>query len=177
LVIPARPLKILTIQAEDDYGDVSEFVSGVKAGLHFTSDQCQQGRENCFYVAEKAHTGIDLLGNVVRPLLEKQRPDLVRLNPLQAYLGGHIKDPEVTSDFLRIGLNPLLAQYQCACIVVHQTPKTNFRDTAPWTASDWMYAGAGAADIMNWARAILIIDPTDDPRMFRFVAAKRASRI
>jgi hypothetical protein len=40
-----------------------------------------------------------------------------------------------------------------------------------------MHAGAGAADITNWCRAALIIDPTGDPRTFRFIAAKRASRI
>jgi hypothetical protein len=40
-----------------------------------------------------------------------------------------------------------------------------------------MYAGAGSADITNWARPILVMDPTDNPNVFRFIAAKRASRI
>jgi hypothetical protein len=176
-IVAARPLKILTIQAEDDDGDLSEIVSGVRAGLHFTPEQCEQSRKNCFYVAEKAHTGHEFLVKVLRPLLEKHRPDIIRLNPLMAYLGGDIKDPAVTSAFLRTGLNPLLAQFQCGLIIVHHTPKTNFRDTSEWRAADWMYAGAGAADITNCARAILIIDPTNDPHIFRFIAAKRASRI
>ena len=72
---------------------------------------------------------------------------------------------------------PLLAQFQCAGIIVHHTPKVTFRDTKEWKASDWMYAGAGAADITNWSRAALVIDPTTNPRVFRFVAAKRQSRI
>ena len=42
---------------------------------------------------------------------------------------------------------------------------------------DWMYAGAGAADITNWCRTALIIDVTEDPRIFRFIAAKRSQRI
>ena len=95
----------------------------------------------------------------------------------KAYLGGDIKNAEVTASFLRNGLNPLLAQYQCAAIIVHHTPKTNFRDTKEWKASDWMYAGAGSADITNWCRAALIIDPTSNPGVFKFIAAKRASRI
>jgi hypothetical protein len=40
-----------------------------------------------------------------------------------------------------------------------------------------MYAGAGSADITNWGRAILVCDPTDTPRTFRWMAAKRGSRI
>jgi len=176
-IVPTGPLKILTIQAEDDDGDLSEIVSGVRDGLQLSPAQCQQSRENCFYVAEKAHTGIEFLVKVVRPLLEKHRPDLLRINPLQAYLGGDIKDPAVTGNFLRTGLNPLLAEYQCGCVIVHHTPKVTFRDTKEWRASDWMYAGAGAADITNWCRAALIIDPTEDPRIVRLIAAKRASRI
>ena len=35
-IVTARPLKILTIQAEDDDGDLSEMVSGVKAGLQLS---------------------------------------------------------------------------------------------------------------------------------------------
>jgi hypothetical protein len=91
--------------------------------------------------------------------------------------GGDVKDTALTANFLRNHLNPLLAEFQCACIIVHHTPKVTFRDTKEWKSSDWMYAGAGAADITNWCRAALIIDPTTNPRVFRFIAAKRASRI
>src|SRR4029077_2648996 len=89
-IAPARPLKILTVQAEDDDGDLSEIVSGVKTGLHFTMDQIQESRERCFYVTERSHTNDEFLQPVVKPLLELHRPDLLRINPLQAYLGGDI---------------------------------------------------------------------------------------
>jgi RecA-family ATPase len=87
-IAPSGPLQILAIQAEDDDGDLSEIVSGVKAGLRFTPEQYEQSRENCLYVAEKGHTGLEFLEKIVRPLLKKYRPDLLRINPLHAYLGG-----------------------------------------------------------------------------------------
>ncbi|MEI9893776.1 MAG: hypothetical protein WDN28_07705 [Chthoniobacter sp.] len=40
-----------------------------------------------------------------------------------------------------------------------------------------MYAGAGSADITNWARAAVIIDPTHAPHVFKFIAAKRGARV
>ena|SRR5258708_40160726 len=40
-----------------------------------------------------------------------------------------------------------------------------------------MYAGAGAAVLTNWARAVLVIDPTGTPGVYRFIAAKRGKRI
>jgi AAA domain-containing protein len=174
---PARPLKILTIQAEDDDGDLSEIVAGIKSHLELSQAELALCLKNCFYVSEKAATGTTFLEKIVAPLLAKLHPDLLRINPLQAYLGGDIKDTELTALWLRNTLNPLLVTYHCAVIIVHHTPKTQFRNTEEWKASDWMYAGAGAADITNWARAALIIDPTEDSKMYRFIAAKRGSRI
>jgi hypothetical protein len=40
-----------------------------------------------------------------------------------------------------------------------------------------MYACAGSADITNWSRAIIVIDPTDTPGLYRFIAAKRSKQI
>jgi len=176
-IMPARPLKILTIQAEDDDGDLSEIVTGIKAYLEFSAGQVSLSSQNCIYVCEKSVTGAAFLEQVVMPLLLKYKPDILRINPLQAYVGGDLKEPAITAAFLRNALNPLLLTHQCGAILVHHTPKTNFRNTEEWKASDWMYAGAGAADITNWARAALVIDPTDQPHIFRFIAAKRGSRI
>ena len=47
-IAPSGPLRILAIQAEDDDGDLSEIVSGVKAGLRFTPEQYEQSRKIAF---------------------------------------------------------------------------------------------------------------------------------
>ncbi len=176
-IAPARPLKILCIQAEDDEGDISEMVTGVVRGLAIESDELAQIRESVFYVSEKSHTGLAFQQKIVRPLLSEHRPDLLRINPLLAYLGGDINDAEATAEFLRNGLNPLLSEFQCAALIAHHTPKAINRDTSNWRGSDWMYCGAGSADVTNWARAALVIDPTQSDHVFRFISAKRGRRI
>jgi hypothetical protein len=40
-----------------------------------------------------------------------------------------------------------------------------------------MYRGSGSADITNWARAIMVIDPCANMGTFKFIAAKRGKRI
>jgi hypothetical protein len=40
-----------------------------------------------------------------------------------------------------------------------------------------MYRGSGSADITNWARAIMVIDPCAHMGTFKFIAAKRGKRI
>jgi hypothetical protein len=107
-----------------------------------------------------------------------QRPtDLLWINPFSAYLGADVKNSEANNLFLRTGLNPILKKHNCAVILVHHTPKTNFNGTENYKPSDWMYRGSGSADITNWARAIMVIDPCSTMGTFKFIAAKRGKRI
>jgi hypothetical protein len=176
-IVPARRLRILTIQAENDDGDLGEMVRGVCSALDLSAQDKGAIRDTVLYVSERARTGFEFLVQVVEPLLEKHRPNILRADPLLAFLGADVNDAEATAGFLRTGLNPLLEKYHCAAIINHHTPKVINRVTKDWRASDWMYSGAGSADITNWARAIVVIEPTHAPHVFKFIAAKRGGRI
>jgi len=154
-----------------------EMVQGVYKGLELKERDRQALREHTLYVPNKATSGATFFA-ALRPYMESFRPDILRIDPLQAYLGGDPKDSALVSWFCRTMLNPLLEEFQCGAIINHHTPKTNFRKTATWKAWDWMYAGAGAADLTNWARAVLVVDPdTTERGLFRFIAAKRGGRL
>ena len=173
---PSRPLRMLTVQAENDDGDLAEMTRGICEHLRLSDEERALVHQRVIYIKEKSLTGEAFLRRL-RRLVRKYKPDIVRIDPLHAYAGGDVCDPNVTSVFLRNGLNPILEEFHCAAIIMHHTPKTTYRDTSKWTASDWMYAGAGNADLTNWARAILVIDPTKILGTFQFRAAKRGRRI
>jgi hypothetical protein len=174
---PARPLKILQIQAENDRGDLVEMIRGVWGAMGFDADAERICLQNLLTASEKTRTGALFLQDVVRPLLERHRPDILRIDPLLAYLGDDPTDMKALAAFCRHGLNPLLEEFRCAVILNHHTPKTTNRDTTLWRASDWMYSGAGGADLTNWARAIIVIEPTTNPAAFKFIGAKRTKRL
>jgi hypothetical protein len=173
---PARPIRILTIQAENDDGDLAEMARGICDHLNLTDKERELVHERVIYIKEKALTG-DAFLHLVRRLVRKYKADIVRIDPLHAYAGGDVREPAITTPFLRNGLNPILEEFHCGSILCHHTPKTTYRDTSEWNTTDWMYAGAGNADITNWARAILVIDSTHAHGAFIFRAAKRGSRI
>lgn len=173
---PSGPLRILTIQAENDDGDIVEMRDGVCAGLELSMSDREQIRGRVCYEHECGRTAEDFI-SFVDARLATGGFDLLRLDPFMAYLGGDVSDPERTAGFLRAGLNPVLKRHRCGCILNHHTPKVTNRDTSQWRGSDWMYAGAGSADVTNWARAALVIDPTHAGDVFRFIAAKRGGRI
>ena len=173
---PVRPLKILCIQAENDEGDLYEMAKGIRGHLNLSDEERELVAKNLTYFRRDDLNGEKFL-RWLKKLVRKRQPDIIHIDPLHAFVGGDVVDPAVTTPFLRNGLNPILTEFHCAAIVNHHTPKTIYRDTSHWKPSDWIYAGAGNADIFNWARAILVIDPTHDRDTFAFRAAKRGRRI
>ena len=173
---PARPLSILTVQAENDAEDLAEMREGVCRGLRLSDEDRAEVRQHVFYETVNSLRGDTFLAYLGGRLAMMQF-DLLRIDPLLAYNPGDVNNAEHTGAFLRTGINPLLARHRVACIMNHHTPKATNRDTSSWRGSDWMYAGAGSADITNWARAALVIDPTHAPHVFKFIAAKRGNRI
>jgi hypothetical protein len=172
---PARPLRILIIQAEDDEGDSIE-MARVLTHLQLDQNSLELVGQNTHleFINDKTGTGF---AKYLNEALEQKKRDLVIINPFSAYLGGDVKKAEITTPFLRNWINPILTAHQVGIIFIHHTPKTNYRDTSDWKFNDWMYAGAGAADITNWARAYLAIEPEKIPGVFKFIAAKRGARI
>ncbi|MBN8422447.1 MAG: AAA family ATPase [Verrucomicrobia bacterium] len=173
---PAQPLRILTIQAENDDGDLNEMSRGVYVGLHITPEEWQIATVNLHYVTEIARSGAAFLDMLDRLLIE-HACDIVRIDPLFAFYGAKIEDSEKLSAFLRGGINPILHKHNVGLILAHHTPKTNNRDTSCWTHTDYSYAGAGGAELTNWARAMLVLDATHTPGTFKLIAAKRGARI
>jgi len=176
-MVPERPLRILHIQAENDEDDMSEMVSGVASTLYLTEAERQICIANLLTRQHSTTCGLRFLNEFLRPALEAGPFDIFRIDPLHAYAGCDITDTQKIGEFCRQGLNPLLNEFGCAAIVNHHTPKTTNRDTSNWRPSDWMYSGAGSADLTNWARAIMVIEPTQNPDAFRFIAPKRGRRL
>jgi hypothetical protein len=175
---PAKPLKILVIQAEDDAGDMKEMASGIITGLSLSEQEFALVLQNTVYVRECALTGEEFIVRL-QQLVREHRPDLFVLNPLNAYIGGKgVIDAETVSRFCRNQLNPILIKYRCGNLTVHHTAKPS-KDRNPdnWRPADWVYAYAGSNELANWCRAMLAIDPTHEERVFRIIGAKRGSRL
>jgi hypothetical protein len=171
---PTRPLRILIVQAEDDDDDTTEMCQMLdKLGL-------TQAEKELVHANTSFNRVNDCIDGEFLSVLESflaQAPfDLVILNPLSAYT-----DPDKTeklSPFLRNGLNRLMKTFNVAVLLICHTPKTQFQKEKNLSWYDWCYIGAGRAELTNWARAVLVLWPMDEPEgTFEFIAAKRGKRI
>jgi hypothetical protein len=175
---PARPLRSLYIQAENDDGDLAQMRDGVIAGLNLTPGELETVYANVITAQENARTGPAFFNYTVAPLLELHHPDLLWIDPALSYIGGEASSQKDVGSFLRNLLNPLLSRFNCGCVVIHHTNKPGKgEEKSTWQAGDFAYLGSGSAEWANWARAVLAIRSLGSHTVFELHAGKRGSRI
>jgi hypothetical protein len=179
---PARPLKSLYIQAENDEGDMAEIVQGVMSYVVAHSGMPQDEalrmlNENLEFVRVTAAAGEEF-GAVVRDLVRERSVDLVFGDPLLSFVGDDISQQSVASRFLRGVLNPIAFENGFAWVWSHHTgkPQSDSKARAHWNANDYAYIGLGSSELTNWARAIAVLQTTKEEGTFKLLLAKRGGR-
>lgn len=183
-IAPIRPLSIAVYQAEDDDTEVADFRNNIRRGLAgegWTADELARAERNIAYHDVTGLAG-DAFLRFVKYAQERDRADLLIFNPLQSFAGCDISSNADLSDFLRVRLNPILANptAPCGCVIVHHTNKvpSNAKDRRAWLdTNSAAYAGAGGAELVNWARAILTLRPHEAVGYYDLIAAKRGKRL
>lgn len=179
-ITPQRALRILIVQAENDKGDLAEMAKGIESGLKVgefdNPDAYDQISKN---IRVRSVTG--KIGQVFCSWLRKEildfHADLVLVDPLLSFAGIEVSRQDQVSQFCRLWLDPVLRETGAALISVHHTgkPPQSRKGEAPPTLYDMAYSGIGSSELVNWARAIMLLQPAGD-NAFRLVLAKRGKR-
>ena len=178
---PVRELKVLMVQAENDFGDAAEAMMGATAKL--TEPERRTLKENLIFVRQSAKMGfsfVEYLGEMV----EKHAIDLVIADPLLAYANFDIASQEETSAFLRGpgGVFEMLQRTKAALLYMHHTTKPKSADDLDaMTPQQLAYLGAGCAEWVNFARDSGYLfrtkaNTSDGRPVYRFGFSKRQSR-
>ena len=104
------------------------------------------------------------------------RSDILIADPLLSYAGDDISDQAFMSRWLRNELNPVLQETGVVWVWLHHMPKPPRGEQAKGTVSDLAYAGAGSADLTNWAREVAVLQRQGDEPVFTWTLTKRGSR-
>jgi hypothetical protein len=177
-VRPARPLKSLLIQAENDDGDLAEMRDGVARGLGLSEEEARTAFANIIVCREDSLMSEEFFKLRVIPLLGEHKPDLLWIDPALAYLGGEANSQKDVGRFLRNQLNPALTRFGCGCVLVHHTNKPpSGQEKSGWQAGDFAYLGSGSAEWANWARAVLVMRAVGSHSVFELRAGKRGPRL
>jgi len=183
-IVPVRPLKIGIVQAEDDDEEMVNFRNNITDGLveqaGLDRDQVEAARTNVLLFDAVGKFGGTFIEYVGKILEEHPELDLLIINPLQSFFGGDISRNAELSGFLRGGLDRFIKPNKVGVLFIHHTNKPpNAKERTGWGADAFAsYIGAGGAEIVNWARAVLALMPCEnDSGLFRLTAAKRGQRL
>jgi len=176
-VTPIKPVKSLIIQAENDQMDLAEMAQGVLLGqgIIHGSEKYEEVLRHVLFKPETKCVGDAFLQRLYR-LLDRERPDIVWIDPLLSFAGIDVSKQDQCTRFLREGINPVLEATGAILIGVHHTGKPKDQKiTQNWSSIDFAYSGLGSSELVNWARAIMTIQPLDAIN-YALHFAKRGSR-
>ncbi len=169
------PMTSLIIQSEDSDGDIGEMWLSIMHTLKLSDKQITQVRERVKIQSERVRRGDQFIAQL-RKTVAKVKPDLVWINPLQAFMDGDVTDSRDLGKFLREGLNGINPA-QFGYIIIHHTTKpATGKDKTDRLWHEVMYDMAGGAEIINWARAILSLRAAPKEGDFNLILAKRGRR-
>lgn len=189
---PARPLRSLVIQAENNDRDLWEEACGIEQGLlqhesGWNQAELQRADAAITYVTYSDTNGMKFVEYLDELMLSiDNKPDLLVIDPLFAFAGCDVSAEQgKLSAFLRNGLQPLIRKHQVGCVIVHHTAKPSREITVRNINYNEAYNYAGSAELANWVRGILSLecvytsdDTTDKKhRVFCLKSGKRGSRI
>ena len=180
-VTPQRPLRVMIVQAENDMGDLSEMLKGLRDGfgMDFFDDSTDLLREN--FVVK---TSSGMIGEAFCQWMEREiinfRADIVFVDPLLSFAGIEVGRQDQASKLCRMWIDPILKRTGAVMISNHHTgkpEKKNGKPQGPQSIYELMYSGIGSSELVNWARAVMILQPTaDGENAFRLTFAKRGKR-
>lgn len=178
---PIKPLKQLTLQAENDQGDVAEVWSGVTTAYNLTKKEKLLANENCEWRRVTTLTGDEFIA-AVESLVTLYKPDVCWVDPLLNFIGDDVSKADVISHFCVEGLSDISLRTGCIFALIHHSGKPKDQKTKEgMTASDLAYLGLGSSALTNWAREVCVLNrvkttSSTDPATFSFTATKRRTR-
>lgn len=172
-----RPLRVVIVQAENDFGDVAEAYQDVVAGANLWPDEKNTLVDNLAIFRDVTSVG-ESFPATMRELIVRHRADIIFVDPLLSFAGIDIADQQQATRFLRHDLNRVLIETQAVLIAMHHTTKPrSAKDKEGQTVADLAYSGAGSSEFVNYFRevAVLVRQQGDEP-IFKFGLTKRRGR-
>lgn len=174
-----RSLRILIVQAENDDGDMAEMAKGIHEGLAMAMEDelLELARRNIKVVSVTGKIGLQFCA-WLRQEIEAFRADIVLVDPLLSFAGIDVSRQDQVSQFCRVWLGPVLQETGVVMIAAHHTgkpPRQDGKKPQAQSLTDLAYAGIGSSELVNWARAVMLLQTAGD-NLYRLVLAKRGKR-
>ena len=192
---PRGKLKFWIFQSEDSPRRVAQDCADVSAELaeRYPSEDWAKIGKSVKMVTLTGAVGVKFLAELDKLLAKademREKPDVIILNPLLAFVGGPITDGAYITPFLRggeigykdtEGLQAILERHKVGVLIFHHTPKPpTEKEIDAWMKSPFPeYQGAGSSDLTNWGRSfVTMMRVKGHPNMVCVTAGKNGAEL
>jgi RecA-family ATPase len=174
---PARPLKCLIIQAENDDGDLAEAIQDHLDYLSLGDDDLALIKKNLVFRTCGTRIG-ENFATYLRQKIDQYRPDLVIADPLLTYAGCEVSRQSEITHFLRELIQPIINETGVILGFVHHNrkPAGQKPDKADESARA-MNSMLGSVELAAWPREVISLTCTsEEQKTFKLEFGKRANR-
>jgi RecA-family ATPase len=180
---PAGQLSFLILQNENDAYDTGEAMrdSIVNfAKVHGkTVEEVQKVCNEKIYI-RRVHCSGDDLPIIIKQMLASIKEkygvtiDVVTVDPLLGFFGG-LLDPDRTQQWLYTVISPLMHECKFLLMLTHHS--TAFEGRSNGAGLNNSYSSFGGAILPGWVRAVINLQPSQDPDVFLLRYEKRKKRL
>jgi AAA domain len=149
----SRPMRVLIIQAENDKGDMAEAFQDITNAIGLTDAEMGEVRQRLAIVNQDEKTGAEF-ADYLEERIRRNKPDIVFVDPLLAYVGDDILQVKVMSKFMRNQVAPALRRSGAALIWVHHVGKPGKEERS---SEQHKYSGLGSSDLQNFCREVITL--------------------
>ena len=180
-ITPVRALRVAIIQAEDDLEELAMFKANMLKGLTaegWTVNEIQAAFDLLYFRKDFLGKTGNEFASALREMQLKDHYDLVIINPLNSYFEGDISLNADATEFFRKMIDPVIKdpKTECGILFIHHSGKPpKGKDAVLFGKGAFaQYSMQGAAELNNWARAVLVLYPFEGNSDFwTLTAAKR----
>jgi len=169
-----QPYRVLHIQAENDEDTIKRDIESIIKNIKPTMES--KTIEETFRICHIYGLTDVEFALWLRRQCEKFKPDLLSIDPYQAYVPSNM-DINSAACFLSWirPINEIIRDFNCALMLVTHTPKP--RDREGWTSRESVYMAVGSSAIANWARTSAeLTQAGDEDWRFRLRFGKNPER-
>jgi hypothetical protein len=180
-ILSNTPRRVGIIQAENDMGDTAEFTQGILRSLSIGEFDAEKEymlvKRNLVIITERQTVGEQFCSFLER-MIGKYEMEIVFADPFLSFAAVDVTRLSDCSRFLRQQVNPVLHRTGAILICAHHSGKPKFeKGLRTPSALDYAYAGIGSSELVNWARAVMVLLPVgNDGINYELKICKRGGR-
>ncbi|MFA5688236.1 MAG: AAA family ATPase [Kiritimatiellales bacterium] len=163
----SKPVKVLVIEAENDPATLKRDILSIANAMNVDENLLSQNLS-----IRHLWDTVDFEQRI-RMFIEMEKPDLVIIDPYQAYVENDINNSATFSAF-SIAISKIINDFRVALLLVAHFPKPK---EVQKVGREAVYSVAGSAALCNWVRTSISLYPTkDSDQLYQLVFSKNAER-